>query len=252
MRFLRPMAALVVLFATGVARAAAPTPTVTPAAPTPAALESATAPPQAPPRPEARTVFAEISAGPGAELEAWGPETGRWSFVCRVPCDMAVPKDVEYRLTFPEDPPSQPFFLEAAPGRRDFVRMFSPSTEKTVGGIALIVLGSVTATVGLGVIFVGGFASAWGCSSGGACSAAEVEVAGVAALLGGGTLIVLGAVLLRNNHGKLAQTVSHLQLETPPIHLATAWLRAPAWRDSANPAGTGAPPVTFPLFSRSF
>jgi len=222
------------------------------------APEPVTTPPQElasirvapPPGGEARrsgTVNVHIaSSGVALEMKARVADT--WSVACEDPCDRALPMDREYRVWGHSSLGA--FRLEASPpGQHVELSVSRPSKGMSTGGIALIVMGSITLTAGVAVI-IGGSWSAGFLGEGVPCS---VCTPGDVAAAAGGVLLVGGLILIAASYDRMAtRFVPDPVVRAPASRPDTAWLRTPAWRDSVNGSATRSGTVGVPVFSHSF
>jgi len=72
-----------------------------------------------------------------------------WEDMCRSPCDMALPRDAEYRVVAQEGRPSATFRLRGSPDDRVVLRVDPFGGERRTAGGILAVFGGVSMGVGL-------------------------------------------------------------------------------------------------------
>jgi hypothetical protein len=240
-------------------------PTVAGVAPPPPADPATPAQPApGPPMPGAPgepspTVVVHVNAEPDVRLMA--AHAGRTGTpVCAAPCDVQVPVAGWYYVAGDSVGTSGSFHLKPAPGGHVDMEIKTASRAGYVGGIVLLVAGT------LGVIIGGGLALGnigHNCEKtdplSGMCLAftnpsPALETAGLVSLAVGAAAVVTGVVLIVKNYAngtRVIQTIADRL--SPAPRPETAWLRPSQWSEPSQAAALGQPgTLAFPIFSRSF
>jgi hypothetical protein len=221
--------------------------------PTPTGRPTETAPAPFPGMP---TAFAHLRADPelGVVLKGSLARTDGAvaTFSCRAPCDFALPLMARYRLAVGQRY-SAWFELQAEPGQHLVITASVPSNDTAFHGVTLIVLGSIAIPVGFGLLVLGMFAGQCGDPDPTTCPNVAGYVAGGLASIAAGAGGLVGGILVLGSSRRVRaeQSVSELLLPTVP-RIDTAWLRAPAWRESGAGGALRERGWGVPLFSRSF
>ena len=180
---------------------------------------------------------------------------GGWETACSSPCDRALPLDMSYRVTGSSVRTSGAFRLLAKPGEHVTLDVNTGSSTAFDGGVAMALLGGLTATIGFWgwyVVLINNSTYDYNYDSGYYSQSNHISPVPWAVTMGIGAAVgTVGLVLAVANEKTKVQQQAGAPDPKKEASLRPLPDRSPTWLN-LKPAGFPVAPQTTPIFSLKF